>query len=336
MDKMGLEEGEVISHSMVNKSIERAQKKVEENNFGTRKRLLEYDDVMNKQREIIYKKRKHALFGERLSLDISNMIYDTCFNIVNQNHEFKNYNSYAQDVMRILTISSPVSEEMFNSQNENEVLDVTFERCLDNYKSKSSNIASTVLPQIKNVFENQAATYKNIVIPFTDGIKTLQVSADLEESVETGGMNISKSIEKGVTLAIIDDFWKEHLREMDDLKQSVQNAVYEQKDPLLIYKFEAIDLFKGLMSKVNKDIVSFLLKAGIDSGENRILEDKSISQEENLQTSRVSDIPNVNSQNSNQVSQKQKPQPIRTEKKIERNSPCPCGSGKKYKKCHGR
>ena len=189
---------------------------------------------------------------------------------------------------------------------------------------------------IKNVFETQSATYKNIVIPFTDGIKTLQVTADLEESVKSEGNNISTAIEKGVTLAIIDDFWKEHLREMDDLKQSVQNAVYEQKDPLLIYKFEAIDLFKVLMSKINKDIVSFLLKAGINSGENNIKEEKHILEETNLQTSRASDIPDANPQNPNQAPQKQKAQPIRTEKKIERNAPCPCGSGKKYKKCHGK
>ena len=336
MDRMGLEEGEVISHSMVNKSIERAQKKVEENNFGTRKRLLEYDDVMNKQREIIYKKRKHALFGERLSLDVSNMIYDTCYNIVNQYHDFKDFESYSQDVMRILTISSPVTEEEFSDKNEEEIFKITYERCLENYKNKSSNIAKSVLPQITDVFKNQSGTYKNIVIPFTDGIKTLQVTADLEESVETEGANISTSIEKGVTLAIIDDFWKEHLREMDELKQSVQNAVYEQKDPLLIYKFEAIDLFKILMSKVNKDIVSFLLKAGIDSGNNKIQEEKAIVEDTNIKTSRASDLAEPNAQNPNRAPQKQKTQPIRTEQKIERNAPCPCGSGKKYKKCHGK
>ena len=334
MDRMGLEEGEVISHSMVNKSIERAQKKVEENNFGTRKRLLEYDDVMNKQREIIYTKRKHALFGERLSLDVSNMIYDTCYNIVNQNHEFKDFNSFSQETMRILTINSPVSEEEFTSRSEEEVLEITYEKCIENYKTKSLNIAQSVLPQIKDVFKTQSSTYKNIVIPFTDGLKTLQISADLEESVNTEGSNIATAIEKGVTLAIIDDVWKEHLREMDDLKQSVQNAVYEQKDPLLIYKFEAIDLFKVLMSKINKDIVSFLLKAAIYTGGNQqIQEERSSTNQENLQTSRESDIPDANPQ---QTPTKQKAQPVRTEQKVERNSPCPCGSGKKYKKCHGR
>ena len=335
MDRMGLKEGEVISHSMVNRSIERAQKKVEENNFGVRKRLLEYDDVMNKQREIIYTKRKHALFGERLSLDISNMTYDTCYNIINQYHEQKDFSSYSQDIMRTLTISSPISEEEFSLQDEEEILRTTFERCIENYKSKSSNIAATVLPQIKNIYTNQSATYQNVIIPFTDGIKTLQVSANLEESVNSKGENIPRSIEKGVTLAIIDEFWKEHLREMDDLKQSVQNAVYEQKDPLLIYKFEAIDLFKGLMSKINKDIVSFLLKAVIQTDQSRkIQNEKPINNQSNLKTSRESDIPNPQDQNNPE--RPQKTQPIRTEKKIERNAPCPCGSGKKYKKCHGK
>ena len=238
--------------------------------------------------------------------------------------------------MRILTISSPINQEEFTSKTENEILNITYNICIENYKTKSSNIAYTVLPQIKNVFENQSATYKNIVIPFTDGIKTLQVTADLEQSVTSEGANIATEIEKGVTLAIIDDFWKDHLREMDDLKQSVQNAVYEQKDPLLIYKFEAIDLFKILMSKINKDIVSFLLKAGIAGGDQRIKEEKTEIQEVNLQTSRESDLPDANPQNQNQAPQKQKAQPVRTEQKIERNAPCPCGSGKKYKKCHGR
>ena len=307
--------------------------KVEENNFGTRKRLLEYDDVMNKQREIIYTKRRHALFGERLSLDVSNMIYDTCYNIVNQNHEFKDFDSYVQESMRILSINNPVSEEEFISKDEEEVLEVTYKKCIENYKTKSKNIAQTVLPQIKDIFKNQSGLYKNILIPFTDGVKTLQVTADLEESVNTEGSNISTSIEKGVTLAIIDEYWKEHLREMDDLKQSVQNAVYEQKDPLLIYKFEAIDLFKVLMSKINKDIVSFLLKAAIYTGGNQqIQEERSSKKQENLQTSRKSDIPDTNTQ---QSASKPKNQPVRTEQKVERNT-CPCGSGKKYKKCHGR
>tara|TARA_B100001540_G_scaffold311380_1_gene330736 strand:- start:2633 stop:5959 length:3327 start_codon:yes stop_codon:yes gene_type:complete len=328
MDRMGLEEGEVISHSMVNKSIERAQKKVEENNFGTRKRLLEYDDVMNKQREIIYTKRKHALFGERLSLDVSNMIYDTCYNIVNQNHEFKDFHSFCQETMRILTINPPVSEEEFTSKSEEDVLEITYEKCIENYKTKSLNIAKSVLPQIKDVFTTHSATYKNIVIPFTDGLKTLQISADLEESVNTEGSNIATSIEKGVTLAIIDDVWKEHLREMDDLKQSVQNAVYEQKDPLLIYKFEAIDLFKVLMSKINKDIVSFLLKAAIYIGENQQIKEETLSiTQENLQTSRESDIPDPNTTTNTQQPSSTKKEPVRVVPKIGRNEKVKISNG---------
>ena len=320
MDRMGLEEGEVISHSMVNKSIERAQKKVEENNFGTRKRLLEYDDVMNKQREIIYTKRRHALFGERLSLDVSNMIYDTCYNIVNQNHEYKDFESYRQEVMRVLTINSPVNDDEFKSKSEDQILQLTFDKCIENYKNKSQNISQTVLPQIKDVFKNQSAVYKNIVIPFTDGIKTLQVTADLEESVNTDGANISKSIEKGVTLAIIDEVWKEHLREMDDLKQSVQNAVYEQKDPLLIYKFEAIDLFKALMSKINKDIVSFLLKASIYITSNdQIKEETNNLTQENFKTSRESDIPDPNTITNTQQPSSTKKEPVRVAQKVGRN-----------------
>ena len=338
MDRMGIEEGEVISHSMINKSIERAQKKVEENNFGTRKRLLEYDDVMNKQREIIYKKRKNALFGERLSLDVTNMIYNTCYNISHDYHEERDFESYSNEVMRTLTINPPISEEYFSNNNIDDISDITFEKCIENYKHKSSSIASKVLPQIQDIYKNQSATYQNIVIPFTDGLKTLQVTSNLEESVNTEGNNIPLSIEKGVTLAIIDEVWKDHLREMDDLKQSVQNAVYEQKDPLLIYKFEAMNLFEVLMGNVNKDIVSFLLKANIHTVQGQEKNDNSNSREDNLQMSRESDIPNINNQNRDpsQPNKPQKAQPIRTEKKIERNAPCPCGSGKKYKKCHGR
>ena len=190
------------------------------------------------------------------------------------------------------------------------------------------------MPQIKDVYKSHSGTYENIIIPFTDGRKTLQVTANLENSVETNGKNIPKAIEKGVTLAIIDEFWKEHLREMDDLKQSVQNAVYEQKDPLLIYKFEAIELFKDLMSRINKDIVSFLIKSGINTENKNIEEERKITEISNLQTSRESDIPEGNPTSNTQKSQKT--QPIRTEKKIGRNEPCPCGSGKKYKKCHGK
>ena len=287
---------------------------------------------MNKQREIIYTKRRHALFGERLSLDVSNMIYDTCYNIVNQNHEYKDFESYSQEVMKILTINSPVNIEEFKSKSEDEILQITFDRCIENYKNKSKNISQTVLPQIKDVFKNQSAVYKNIVIPFTDGIKTLQVTADLEESVNSEGANISKSIEKGVTLAIIDEVWKEHLREMDDLKQSVQNAVYEQKDPLLIYKFEAIDLFKVLMSKINKDIVSFLLKASIYITSNdQIKEETNNLTQENFKTSRESDIPDPNTITNTQQPSSTKKEPVRVAQKVGRNEKVTITNGSETK-----
>ena len=255
MDRMGLEEGEVIQHSMVSKSIERAQKKVEENNFGIRKRLLEYDDVMNQQREVIYKKRRNALYGDRISLDILNSIYDTCESIVSENHELKDFEAYKLDLIRILSINSPFNEEEFKSFDREKITEETFNRCYENYQIKSKSITNQALPVIKDVYEKQGATYENIVIPFTDGMKTLQVVTNLKEAVDSKGENIPESIEKSVTLAIIDNIWKDHLREMDDLKQSVQNAVYEQKDPLLIYKFESFNLFQELIIKINKEIV---------------------------------------------------------------------------------
>ena len=330
MDRMGLEEGEVIQHSMVSKSIERAQKKVEENNFGVRKRLLEYDDVMNQQREVIYKKRKHALHGDRLSLDVANMIYDTCESIVEELQANKEYENFKLELIRLLATESPVSEEEFKDNSIEDLTEKVYENCYKSYQAKSSAIASQAYPVIKDVFENQSATYENIVIPFTDGLKTLQVVTNLKEAHDSEGGNIAEAIEKSVTLAIIDDIWKEHLREMDDLKQAVQTASYEQKDPLLIYKFESFNLFKALINKVNKDIVSFLIKAGLPT-QSAVQEDR--HRAENHQTSRPE-----NSGNTPQQAGKPKPkaQPIRAEEKVERNAPCPCGSGKKFKKCHGK
>jgi len=332
MDRMGLEEGEVIQHSMVSKSIERAQKKVEENNFGIRKRLLEYDDVMNLQREVIYKKRRHALHGDRLSLDISNSIYDTCEGIINESHEVKDYDTYKSSLMRVLSINNPITKQEFIDKNKDEIIEDTFDKCYKNYQVKSKSIAKQAYPVIKDVFDKQGATYENIVIPFTDGLKTLQVVTNLEDAVKSEGNNIAESIEKSVTLAIIDNIWKDHLREMDDLKQSVQNAQYEQKDPLLIYKFESFNLFKELILKINKEIVSFLLKSGLPSNSEQIKEEKNSDYQSNLETSR----PENNVSNSQNKKEVQKTQPVRVEQKTNRNDPCPCGSGKKFKKCHGK
>ena len=336
MDRMGLEEGEVIQHSMVSKSIERAQKKVEENNFGTRKRLLEYDDVMNQQREVIYKKRRHSLHGERMSVDVSNMIYDTCENIVNELYEAKDYDAFKLDLIRLLATESPISEDQFKDISSEDITEKVFTNCYNSYQNKSEKIAEQTFPVIKDVYEKQSGTYENIVIPFTDGIKTLQVVTNLKEAHESKGGNIPTSIEKSVTLAIIDDVWKEHLREMDDLKQSVQNAVYEQKDPLLIYKFESFNLFKSLINRINKDIVSFLLKSGLPSQADARKQDNSRTNNTKLEMSRPEGTALAPQNKQDTQQNPQKIQPIRAEEKINRNAPCPCGSGKKYKKCHGR
>ena len=325
MDRMGLEEGEVIQHSMITKSIERAQKKVEENNFGIRKRLLEYDDVMNAQRTVIYKKRKHALFGDRLAVDIDNMIYDTCESIATEYQALQDFDGLKLELIRFLSIECPVNEEDFKQLNTDQLTEKIYQSSIENYKVKNSVIGKKTFPVIKDVFENQSATYENIVIPFTDGLKTLQVVTNLKEAYETVGGNIPLSIEKGVTLAIIDSSWKENLRELDDLKQSVQNATYEQKDPLLIYKFESFNLFKQMMEQVNKEIVSFLTKANLP--EQTSVKQEQQQTQEKLQTGRQ-DIGGGSNQSSKP---KPKVQPVRVEQKVGRNEPCPCGSGKKFK-----
>ncbi|MBL6449672.1 preprotein translocase subunit SecA [Fulvivirga sp. 29W222] len=263
MDKLGLQEGEVISHSMVTKSIERAQKKVEENNFGIRKRLLEYDDVMNSQREVIYKRRRNALFGERLQLDIMTMLFDTCEDIVVNTKGGENFESFKLTVLGVLGIDFEISKEEFEKISTEQLTDKLYNQTYEFYKRKNKGIAEKSLPIIKNIDETRGANIENIMVPFTDGKKQIGVAANLKKCVETENMELVKAMEKMATLAIIDQLWKDHLREMDDLKQSVQNAVYEQKDPLLIYKFEGFELFKRFIAKVNEDTISFLVKADI-------------------------------------------------------------------------
>ena len=259
MDRLGIKEGEVIQHSMITKSIERAQKKVEENNFGIRKRLLQYDDVMNSQREVIYKKRRHALFGDRLAVDISNMMYDVGEQMINQYIEQKDYDGFKLALLKNLSIESPFSANEFFSLRAEAMADTLYEAAYEHYREKSKRIAELAYPVIKDVYENQTQ-YENIAIPITDGIKTMNVVANLKRAYDNGGKEIILSIEKGITLAMIDDAWKEHLREMDDLKQSVQNATYEQKDPLIVYKFEAFELFKKMIGEINEEITSFLVR----------------------------------------------------------------------------
>ncbi|WP_435262424.1 preprotein translocase subunit SecA [Tenacibaculum sp. nBUS_03] len=265
MDRMGLKEGEVIQHSMISKSIERAQKKVEENNFGVRKRLLEYDDVMNAQREFIYKRRRHALDGQRLQIDIANMLYDTCDSVVKQNKPTKDFQNFEFELIRFSSMTSPVSEEEFNTLSEEELTDKLYKIVSENYKNDTERNASQAFPVIKNVFENEGDRYERIVVPFTDGSKTLQVVTNLKEAYESEGKSLVNDFEKNITLAIIDENWKDHLRKMDELKHTVQNATYEQKDPLLIYKFEAFELFQVTIDKVNKEVLSFLFKGRLPS-----------------------------------------------------------------------
>ena len=260
MDRMGLKEGEVIQHSMMTKSIERAQKKVEENNFGTRKRLLEYDDVMNSQREVVYKRRRHALQGERLKVDIVNMIYDTCEVIVENNKIINDFKNFEFQLIRTFSITSPVTEAEFAKLNQQQIVAKTYKAAYAYYEDKVIRDAKEAYPIIKDVYENNNGQFERIVVPFSDGIKTLNVVTNLTKAYETEGKSLITDFEKNITLAIVDESWKKHLRKMDEMKQSVQLAVHEQKDPLLIYKFEAFKLFKAMIEQVNKDVISFLFK----------------------------------------------------------------------------
>jgi preprotein translocase subunit SecA len=338
MDRMGIEEGEVIQHSMITNSIERAQKKVEENNFGTRKRLLEYDDVMNSQREVVYKKRRHALFGERLSLDISNMLYDVSESICTNTQEQKDFEGFTLELIKTFSIESPVSESDFMKLPTNELAERVFDAAYAHYIKKSHDMGEATFPVVKNVYENSAHMYENIIIPFTDGIKTLQVLSNLKKSYESKGREVFTAFEKGVTLSIIDEAWKDHLRAMDELKQSVQNAVYEQKDPLLVYKFESFGLFKNLMSEVNNDIISFLQKGYLSNENQQAVREVQAAPKadlKNLQATKTEVTSGGREELPNEP-EKPKAQPIRVEKQVGRNDPCPCGSGKKFKHCHGK
>ena len=287
MDKMGLEEGEVIQHSMMTKTIERAQKKVEENNFGIRKRLLEYDDVMNAQREVVYKRRKHALEGDRLKVDIANMIYDTTEIIVENNKLSNNYKEYEFDIIRYFSLSSQFSEDEFEKTESDEIVFKTYRSAYDHYNSKMKISAEKVFPVIKNVFENPSNNFERIVVPFTDGKKTLNVVSDLKSAYESEGETLINDFEKNISLAIIDEAWKNHLRKMDELKQSVQLAVHEQKDPLIIYKFESFELFKSMLDKINREIISFLFKGELPSKDpSEIREDRKIRRKQKFNLSK--------------------------------------------------
>jgi len=292
MDRMGLKEGEVIQHSMMTKSIERAQKKVEENNFGVRKRLLEYDDVMNAQREVVYKRRRHALHGERLKVDIANMLYDTCENIVRHNKNNNDFKNFEFDLIRYFAITSPISESEFERMSDSEITGKIYKVAFAYYSEKTERTAREAMPIIKNVYEDVSNQFERIVVPFTDGIKSLNVVTDLKKAYETAGVQLVADFEKNITLAIVDEAWKKHLRKMDELKQSVQLAVHEQKDPLLIYKFEAYNLFSSMLDGVNKEVISFLFKGDLpQQTATPVQEAKKVKVKENYKTSK-DEVPN--------------------------------------------
>ncbi|AUS04246.1 preprotein translocase subunit SecA [Pseudotamlana carrageenivorans] len=326
MDKMGLKEGEVIQHSWISKSIENAQKKVEENNFGVRKRLLEYDDVMNSQREVVYKRRHHALHGERLRVDIANMLFDTSEIIAENNKLANDYKNFEFELIRYFSMSAPISEAEFGKLSAQEITSKVYHAAFNHYKEKMARNADMAFPVIKNVYETQRDKFKRIVVPFTDGIKSLNVVTDLEKAYETNGKQLITDFEKNIALAIIDDAWKTHLRKMDELKQSVQLAVHEQKDPLLIYKFEAFELFKSMIDQVNKDVISFLFKGELpQETQNTIQEARQTRTKENTQTQKE-EIPNLDERSAqNRTASNTKRQPevvetvVRSAPKIGRN-----------------
>ncbi len=332
MDRLGLQEGEVIQHSMITKQIEKAQKKVEENHFGTRKHLLEYDDVMNSQREAIYEKRRHALFGERLSIDINNMMYDLGESLIEKFQEGNDYEGLKLEVLSTMGIDLPFEEDEFKRGKLEVLSKKLFDKALEVYNNKTRVIGEKTLPVIENVQKN--TQYENILIPFTDGKKSMNVVVNLKKAVENGAKEVTLSVEKFITLGIIDESWKEHLRELDELKHSVQNAHYEQKDPLLIYKFESFNMFKQMIQKINTEVISFLMRADVP------MQDGSQVREQRaraIDRSKLKEQRNdLLSQSHSNTQERQVTQPIHVEKKVGRNDPCPCGSGKKYKNCHGR
>jgi preprotein translocase subunit SecA len=320
MDRMGLKEGEMIQHSMISKSIERAQKKVEENNFGIRKRLLEYDDIMNSQREVVYKRRRHALYGERLQVDIVNMVYDTCESIVLENKAANDYANFEFELIRFSSTTSPFSKEEFESKTEQELIDVLFDTVYKHYQGKIERNADAVFPVIKDVYEKQANQYERIAVPFTDGVKTLNVVTNLKDAYDSKGKQLVTDFEKNISLAIIDETWKDHLRQMDELKQSVQNATYEQKDPLLIYKFEAFELFKKMIDTVNKEVLSFLFKGELPSQNSQQVSQAREQKREKVQVSKADFRSPTQDTATNQTQQQQVVETIvRTERKIGRN-----------------
>ncbi len=357
MDKLGFKEGEMIEHSMISKSIERAQKKVEENNFGIRKRLLEYDDVMNKQRTVVYTKRRHALMGERIGMDIVNMIWDRSLSAV----EAPDYKNCKMDILQTLAMEVPFTEEEFRNEKKEKLADRTFDKAMEMFKRKTERMAQIAYPVIKQVYEQQGHMYENILIPITDGKRMYNISCNLKAAYESECKEVVKSFEKSILLHVIDEAWKENLRELDDLKHSVQNASYEQKDPLLIYKLESVNLFDAMVNKINNETIAILMRGQIPVPEipeeqrqqapqqpeqpqqpQQRIEVRQAAPEQRQDMSKYReqkvDLNDPNQQAAAAHDTREQPhrEPARAEKTVGRNDPCPCGSGKKYKNCHGK
>jgi len=341
MDRLGMKEGENIEHSMITKNIERAQKRVEQNNFGIRKRLLEYDDVMNSQREVIYAKRRNALYGDKLQLDIQNMLADTCEEFVEQYRVNKNYKEFNFELLRVFGLDTQINEEDFFAQKHEELVDRLFNELVQHYHQKVEEMSALSYPVIENVFKNQGSQFENISVPITDGLHHMQIPVNLKKAYDSHAKEISRSFEKFASLYVIDNEWKEHLREMDELKQSSQNAVFEQKDPLLIYKLESFKLFNDMLSRVNKQCLGMLYKAFIpmdDPSEVKQAVEVRNTDAGKLKTSRTDDLGDSTRRNQEAMQQSEAPkvQQVKGVVKIGRNDLCPCGSGKKYKSCHGK
>jgi len=346
MDKMGYKEGEVIQHSMVTKSIERAQKKVEENNFGIRKRLLEYDDVMNKQRNVVYKKRNHALFGDRLALDLDNAFYSVAEGMVGSYRDAEDFEGFKVAVILNFGVDTAITEEEFLKNSMEQLVEKLYGEGTLNYERKMAEVQKDAVPVFKNILLNQGRHIENVVVPFSDGKKIINVLANLQKTLDTQGRELMNAVERQITLSIIDDAWKEHLRAMDDLKQSVQTAYLEQKDPLVIYKMEAFELFRAMDSNMNREIVSFLCHCSIpveqqspirEGHEKKTDMSKMKVRKDELVAAGAGAGPVMEGGGDYyDPSENVKQEPIKVGPKVGRNDPCPCGSGKKYKQCHGK
>ncbi|MBS1783497.1 MAG: preprotein translocase subunit SecA [Bacteroidetes bacterium] len=342
MDKMGHKEGEMLQHGMITKSIERAQKKVEENNFGTRKHLLEYDDVMNAQRDVIYKRRRHALFGDRLAIDIDNAMFDVCTDIAAQFDENRDYDAFKIEVMKHLAIETEIQKDGFDKADMNEVGNKLYGEVKEFYLRKWTAMREQMIPTLQQILQENGDHVENIVIPFTDGIRGIQIYANLQQSVEQEAKPVVQMLEKSMTLALIDDAWKDHLRAMDDLRTSVRMASYEQKDPLLIYKFEAFNLFKQMLLETNRNIISFLVRAGIPVQDAPPQAAQQVPQHTDMSQmhsnkEEIDDAGQDYAADEHDMGDTMtRRTPVQAGPKIGRNDPCPCGSGKKYKQCHGR